>query len=222
MTTDTQRAISVILADDHTVIREAIAEMLESEDGIDVLGQVENGADAVSLAKDLRPDVVLLDVEMPIMGAEGAIDQIIDVSPTSRVVILTMHEDAGLLQDFFSRGISAYLVKTVSRAELISTVKSVARGDDRVVLYLSRDALYRSRGKDRTGLSERELEILLYVARGMSNNQIARRLYLTEGTVKRHLHRIYTKTSVSSRGEATSKALREGWITLRDIAQADR
>jgi DNA-binding NarL/FixJ family response regulator len=218
---DSQRAVSVLLADDHTLIREAIAEMLESDKEIKVVGQAENGAEAVALAGEKRPDVVLLDVEMPVMGAEEAIERITGVSPSSKVVILTMHDDAGLVRGLLARGASAYLVKTVSRDELLSTVKSMADGEDHVILSLSREALKKSRNEGMGGLSERELEILLYIARGMSNRQIASLLYITEGTVKRHLHNVYVKLDVASRGEATRKALSEGWITARDITRID-
>ena len=216
---DRERAVSVLLADDHTLIREGIAEMLESDEGIEVVGQAENGAEAVAFAGEKRPDVVLLDVEMPVMGAEESIEHLAEVSPSSRVVILTMYDDAGLVRDLLARGASAYLVKTVSRDELISTVKSMADGEDRVILSLSRETLERAGDEGRERLSRRQLEILLYVARGMSNRQIASLLYITEGTVKRHLHNIYAKLDVASRGEATRKALSEGWITARDITR---
>lgn len=211
-----EESVKVLLADDHTLIREAIAEMLESDKDIKVIGQAENGVEAISMAKKSAPDVVLLDVEMPVMGAEEAIGRIIEASPTSKVVILTMFDDAGLVRDLLARGASAYLVKTVSSGELISTVKSIVRGEGRVILSLSREALERD-NESKAGLSGRELEILLFVARGMSNAQIGSSLYLTEGTIKRHLHNIYTKMDVSSRVEATRKALSERWITARDI-----
>lgn len=176
-----EESVKVLLADDHTLIREAIAEMLEADKDIKVVGQAENGVEAVSMAKKSKPDVVLLDVEMPVMGAEEAIGRIIEVSPTSKVVILTMFDDAGLVRDLLARGASAYLVKTVSSGELISTVKSMVRGEDRVILSLSREALERA-NESRAGLSGRELEILLFVARGMSNAQIGSSLYLTDRT----------------------------------------
>lgn len=213
------RPVRVLLADDHTLIREAISEMLEADEDIEVVGQAEDGAEAVALAKETKPDVVLLDVEMPVMDGEEAISRVAEVSPASRVVVLTMYNDTRLVRKLLALGASAYLVKTTSSAELISTVKSMAGGEERVILSLSREALAKSGERDRVGLSERELEILLFVARGMSNARIASSLYLTEGTVKRHLHNIYTKLGVASRGEATRKALSEGWITARDITR---
>lgn len=218
---DPQRTISVLLADDHIVVRETIAGMLATDEVIEVVGQANNGAEAFALAKEKHPDIVLLDVEMPVMGAEEAVGRIIEVSPTSKVIILTMYDDAGLGRTLLTMGASAYLVKSVSSEELLAAVKSIAGGEDRVILSLSRESIEQSGGKDQAGLSERELEILLFVARGMSNRQIASMLYLTEGTVKRHLHRIYAKLDVRSRGEATRKALCEGWITARDITVSE-
>lgn len=213
------RPVSVLLADDHTLIREAISEMLEANGDIEVVGQAGNGTEAIALAKETKPDVVLLDVEMPVMDGEEAISRVAEVSPASRVVVLTMYNDTRLVRKFLALGASAYLVKTTPSTELISTVKSMVGGEERVILSLSREALEKSGERDRVGLSERELEILLFVARGMSNARIACFLYLTEGTVKRHLHNIYTKLGVASRGEATRKALSEGWITARDITR---
>lgn len=217
-----EKRVSVVLADDHTVIRESIAEMLEADRNIEVVGQANNGTDVVALVGERHPDVVLLDVDMPVMGVHEALTRLAEVSPESKVAIFTMYDDAGLMRELLARGASAYLVKAVSSGELISTVKSVGRGEDRVILSLSREAVDgRANGSGQNFLSERELEVLLFVARGMSNHQIALSLYLTEGTIKRHLHNIYTKLGVASRGEATRKALSERWITAREITIDD-
>lgn len=213
-----ERPVRVLLADDHNLIRQSVSEMLERDDGIEVVGQAANGVEAVSLARQMRPDVVLLDVEMPKMGAEEAIGWILEESPDSKVVILTVYDDPSLMRELLTRGASAYLVKTVSSAELVSTVKSATIDDDRVVLSLSRKALDNATDSENiSNLSERELELLLFAARGLSNAQIGSHFYLTEGTVKRHLHNVYTKLGVASRAEATRRALSEGWITARDI-----
>jgi DNA-binding NarL/FixJ family response regulator len=216
-----ERPVRVLLADDHNLIRQSISEMLERDDGIEVVGQAPDGIEAVSLAGQTRPDVVLLDVEMPKMGAEETIVRILEESPDSKVVILTVYDDPSLMRELLTRGASAYLVKTVSSRELISTVKSAAIDDDRVVLSLSRKALDGVADSGNiSSLSERELELLLFAARGMSNAQIGSHFYLTEGTVKRHLHNVYKKLGVASRAEATRKALSEGWITARDITNS--
>lgn len=213
--------VSVLVADDHTVLRQSISEMLERSKNIEVVGQAGDGSEAVCIAEKAQPDVVLLDVEMPILEVQEVIEQIIESSPSSKIVILTMYDDYGLMRELLALGASAYLVKTVSSEELVYTVESVASGEDRVTLSLSREAFVQaSEQGDQRSLSERELEILLYAARGMSNAQVGSLLYLTEGTVKRHLHNIYTKLEVASRGEATRKALSKGWITARDITSS--
>jgi DNA-binding NarL/FixJ family response regulator len=213
------RPIRVLLADDHTVVRQGIAEMLTTDEIIEVVGEAGNGAEAVVLAEELKPDVVLLDIEMPVMGAEEAIVQILEVSPHSRVVILTMYDEPRLVREFTAIGASAYLTKGVTREELISVVHAVTRDEDRVVLSISRNTVDRLEGTAKPPLTRRELEILLLVARGMTNTQIASDFHISEGTVKRHLANINRKLGVFSRGEAARKALLEGWITSRDLAK---
>jgi DNA-binding NarL/FixJ family response regulator len=191
--------IRVLLADDHAMFRQGIKEMLTTDEEIEVVGEAENGQEAVAIARELRPDVVLLDVEMPVMGAKQAMEIMLENSPPPRVVIVTMHDDPRLVRELIGLGAVAYLVKSATIEELHAPPKAFrkpAEGD---------------------GLSERELEVLLMVARGMSNHQIAVSLHLSEATIKRHLANIYPRIGVSSRGEAVRKALSNRWITARDI-----
>ena len=213
--------IRVLLADDHTMFRQGLGEMLQTDDGIQVVGQAENGAEAVSLARELAPNVVILDVEMPIMGAQEAMDGLLRLQPRPRIVVVTMHDDPSLVRELLALGASAYLVKSASMNELLSAVHTAAENpedphDENVVMVVPRETL-RQVEKGSNTLSARELEILLFVARGFSNRQISRSLHLSEATVKRHLANIYPKMNVSSRGEATRKALQEGWISTRDV-----
>lgn len=216
--------IRVLLADDHTMFRQGLGEMLQTDEGIEVVGQAENGADAVALARELVPDVVILDVEMPVMGAQEAMNKLLRLQPRPRIVVVTMHDDPGLVRELLALGASAYLVKSASMNELLSAVHTAAENpeesphDENVVMVVPRETLRQvEKGADR--LSARELEILLFVARGLSNRQISRTLHLSEATVKRHLANIYPKIGVSSRGEATRRALREGWISTRDVTE---
>lgn len=214
----------VLIADDHTMFRQGLAEMLQTDEGIRVVDQAENGAEAVALARELAPDVVILDVEMPVMGAAEAMDKLFLLRPRPRIVVVTMHDDPGLVRELLSLGASAYLVKSASMNELLSAVHTAAESpegphDENVVMVVPRETMRTvERGSDH--LSARELEILLLVARGLSNRQISRVLHLSEATVKRHLANIYPKMEVSSRGEATRKALRDGWISTRDVTDA--
>ena len=215
--------IRVLLADDHTMFRQGLGEMLQTDEGIKVVGQAENGAEAVALARELVPDVVILDVEMPVMGAQEAMNKILRLQARPKIVVVTMHDDPSLVRELLALGASAYLVKSASMNELLSAVHAAAESpegphDENVVMVVPRETLKQvERGVN--NLSARELEILLFVARGLSNRQISRVLHLSEATVKRHLANIYPKIEVSSRGEATRKALREGWISTRDVTE---
>ena len=217
--------VRVLLADDHTMFRQGLREMLSTDGAIEVVGQAENGEEAVALTRKLKPDVVVLDVEMPVMGAEEAIGPILRVSPPPGIVVVTMHDDPRLVRRLLAMGASAYLVKSASMQELISAVRTAAEApeeggphDENVVMVVPRSRL--EEVEEGTGdLSHRELEVLLLVARGLSNRQVAQALHLSEATVKRHLANIYPKIGVASRGEATRKALSEGWISALDLTR---
>jgi DNA-binding NarL/FixJ family response regulator len=217
--------IRVVLADDHTMFRQGIKEMLATDSGIEVVGEAENGAEAVDLARKTSPDVVILDVEMPVMGAREAMDLLLRISPSPRIVVVTMHDDPRLVRELLGRGASAYLVKSASLEELLTAVRAAAETpaephDENVVMVVPREVFERAeRVTQEGGISARELEILLLAARGLSNRQIAARVNLAESTVKRHLANTYNKMNVRSRGEATTKALSEGWISTRDMTR---
>ena len=199
--------------------------MLSTDGGIEVVGEAENGAEAVDLARKTSPDVVLLDVEMPVMGALEAMDQLLGLSPPPKIVVVTMHDNPRLVREFLGRGASAYLVKSASLQELVAAVHNAAESpaeahDENVVMVVPREAFEQAeRATKEGGLSARELEILLLVARGLSIRQVSRALRVAEATVKRHLANLYPKMGVASRGEATSKALSEGWISTRDVTR---
>ena len=200
--------IRVLLADDHAMFRQGIKEMLSTDEEIEVLGEAENGREAVALAEKLGPDVVLLDVEMPVMGAKQAMEIMLENSPPPRLV-----------RELIGLGAVAYLVKSATIEELHTAVHTAAKspiGPDKDVVIVAPPKAFRKPAEG-DGLSERELEVLLMVARGMSNHQIAVSLHLSEATIKRHLANIYPRIGVSSRGEAVRKALSNRWITARDI-----
>jgi len=215
----------VLLADDHAMVREGMSEMLSTEEDIQVVGEAENGQEAVELVRKLKPDVVILDIEMPVMGAQAALTRMLRISPLPKVIIVTVFADSRLVRELLGRGASAYLSKSASTQDLITTVKSVARGqyEDNVILSVPRGALDAAEdnaaGDESSSLSRREMEVLLSVVRGMSNKQAAEKLHLSVTTVKRHLSNIYEKLNVSSRGEATRKAISEGWISSWDVTQ---
>jgi DNA-binding NarL/FixJ family response regulator len=211
--------IRVLLADDHAMFRQGIKEMLSTDEKIEVVGEAENGREAVALAEKLGPDVVLLDVEMPVMGAKQAMEIMLENSPPPRMVIVTMYDDPRLVRELIGLGAIAYLVKSATMEELHTAVHTAANsnvGPEKDVIIVAPPRAFKNPA-EADGLSERELEVLLMVARGMSNHQIAVSLHLSEATVKRHLANIYPRIGVSSRGEAVSKALSKKWISARDI-----
>ena len=211
--------VRIVLVDDHTLLRHSLAEMLDMEERIEVVGEAEDGSDGVRLVQAEKPDVVLLDVEMPTMSAADVMDEIFAVSPLSKVVILSMHDEPHLVRELLALGASAYVVKSATREELVAAISATARGEGRVLLSLSQNAMAKLESSEQQILSKRQLETLLLAARGRSNDQIARVLHLSRGTVKRHLSNIYAKLEVNSRSEATQKALSKGWITSRDVTE---
>ena len=214
--------IRVLLADDHTMFRQGLKEMVATGGDIEVVGEASNGREAVALSERMKPDVVILDVEMPVMGAAEVMDRLLEVSPTPRVVILTMHDNPRLVREFLGRGASGYLSKSASIEGLLTAVRTAAKStlgprQENVVLAVPREVLERVENDAEGEPSARELEIMLLAARGLSNRQIATTLTISEATVKRHLANLYAKMGVGSRSEATSKALLEGWMTARDL-----
>ena len=208
------RSIRVLLADDHAMFRQGVSEMLSTDGEIEVVSEAENGQEAVVLARRLEPDVVLLDVEMPGMSAREAMERMLGNSPSPRVIIVTMHDDPRLVRELIGLGASAYLVKSATIEELHAAVHAAASSPAGDVI-IRPETLENPAAAD--GISGRELEVLLMVARGMSNQQIATSLHLSEATVKRHLANIYPRIGVSSRGAAVRMALSKEWISPRDI-----
>jgi DNA-binding NarL/FixJ family response regulator len=219
----TIRPIRVLLADDHTLFREGLAKLLTSYGGLKVLGEVPNDQEALRLAQEEKPDVVVMQVQMPFERAKESLLKMSEISPPPKVVIVTMLEEPHYVRELMDLGASAYLLKSVSVEHLIGAVRAAIfdpEGHD-VVVGMPQEML--EGGERGTGgvLSAREMEILLLVARGMSNRQVASRLHLEEATVKRHLANAYKDMGVRSRGEAVKKALSEEWITIRDIAHEE-
>ncbi|MBA3952913.1 MAG: response regulator transcription factor [Rubrobacter sp.] len=213
----------MILADDHAMVRQGFSEMLSADAGMEVVGEAENGREAVALAERTGPDVAILDVEMPVMGAQAALKKLLALSPPPKVVIVTVFADSRLVKELLALGASAYLSKGASMRTLLDTVRSVARGGDEenVIVSVPRETLHRNEEGDRGGgLTSREREVLLLAARGLGNGRIGEDLHLSPTTVKRHLSNVYEKLGVHSRGEAVGKAISEGWISSWDISRA--
>src|SRR5215207_5635715 len=213
--------IKVLLADNHTMVREGIARVLADYGGIEVVGQTDNDEGAVELVRLTKPDVILMQVQMPIPRARENFLRMREVSdPAPKVVIVTMIEDPRQVRELMELGASAYIVKSASTEHLVAAVRAAIvdpKSNKNVVVGMPRALLEEAEEGSDGVLSARELEILLLASRGLSNRQIATRVHVAEGTVKRHLANTYHKMGVGSRGEATRKALYEEWITIQDV-----
>jgi DNA-binding NarL/FixJ family response regulator len=211
--------IKVLLADDHTLFRNGLAGLLASHGGMEVVGSTPNGEEAVDLIERTRPDVVIMQVQVPFEKARAILARMRAVRPPPKVVIVTMFESPRYLRELMGLGASAYLTKSASTKHLIGAIRAAVfdpQGEN-VVVGMRREMLEEARKGSGGVLSARELEILLLAARGLSNRQISENLHLAEATVRRHLANTYSKMEVSSRGEATRKALQEEWITVSDV-----
>ncbi|WP_053847754.1 response regulator transcription factor [Streptomyces sp. NRRL B-24085] len=208
------RQIKILLVDHQTLLRESLGSMLGAERDLAVVGCAVGGAEAVDLAVTVQPDVVIVDADRP----EGVMETFMQLRVAvrdSRFLVLSSHDQPALLQELLALGISGYLTKSVTVLELVTAIRTVAARDGRVVLSVARASIERiSRPDDESALSRREKEILTRIADGLSNGQIARRLSISEGTVKRHVHSIFVKLGAVSRIDAVNKysALRAGWV----------
>ncbi len=206
--TEPGRRVTVALADDHTLFRQGIRELLSTDPGIVIVAEASTGDEVLPMVREHQPDVVLLDVQMPGPGAKSLIGRIHKAHPRTAVVVLTMHEAPEVVRELLDCGAAAYLVKAIERDQLVATVHSVHRSRENVMLSVPRATMESlERTPDQPGiLSERELEVLRLVAMALSNAQIATRLFISEGTVKRHLTNIYAKLGAISRVDAIKKA----------------
>ncbi|MES9542854.1 MULTISPECIES: response regulator transcription factor [unclassified Actinomadura] len=208
-------SITVVVVDDHDLFREGLKEILHASGDIEVVGEAGDSASAVAVVGQRRPQVVLLDIEIPGEEVTQTVRRMHEASPESQVIILSMYEGPHFLRSLLRAGIRGYLLKSVSREELISMVRGARTGDDRVLLSVSRASLAQLEGDTAPGvLSQREWEVLKLAAEAHSNTQIARRLGLTEGTVKRHLSNIYGKLGAVSRLDAVNKASAAALISV--------
>ncbi|HEX8034388.1 MAG TPA: response regulator transcription factor [Ktedonobacterales bacterium] len=212
--------ITVLIVDDHAVVRRGIRALLEAEGGFAVVGEVGSGGEAVLVAADLAPDVVLMDLVMPEMDGIAATRLLKQQSPCSQVIVLTSYHDDEHIFPAMRAGALSYLLKGVGLDELTEAVRKAARGEatlhSHVAARLVRELGGATDGGERgtsmlyTLLSEREREVLTLIAEGCSNARIAERLVISERTVKSHVNNILGKLQVADRTQAAIYAWREG------------
>ena len=218
----TSGPIRVLLADDHTMFRQGLAGVLASYGGMEVIAEVPNDADALELARELSPDVVIMQVQLPFQRAVETLKAMRAFPNPPKVIIVTMFENPRYIRALTGVGASAYLVKTSSADHLVAAVRAAVLDPEgqAAVVGMPEGMLEGTREGAESVLTARELEILLLAARGLSNEHIASSLHLSEATVKRHLANVYIKMGVHSRGQASKEALTREWITIEEVTDA--
>ena len=211
--------IRVLVVDDHVLFRRGLQMVLAQEPDIDLVGEAGDGAQAVSQAADLLPDVVLLDIRMPKRSGIEACAGIKEVVPSSRILMLTISDEEADLYDAIKAGASGYLLKEISTDEVSAAIRAVAGGQSLISPSMASKLLSEFASMIKTKdereqvpaprLTDRELEVLRLVARGMNNREIAKELYISENTVKNHIRNILEKLQLHSRMEAVVYAVRE-------------
>lgn len=204
--------IRVLLVDDHPVVREGLRGMLEAEPDLTVVGEAGSGEEAVTRARVVEADVILMDLRMPGLDGVGATERILAESKHARVVVLTTYEtDADILRAV-EAGASGYLLKDASRADLAGAIRAAARGETVLAPSVAGRLVNRVRRPAAPTLSAREVEVLALVAKGLTNAEIGRRLHISEATVKTHLLRSFGKLDVSDRTAAVTTAMSLGLL----------
>ena len=219
--------ISLLIADDHPIIRKGTHSLLENEEDFEVVGEACDGEEAVKLASELKPDIVIMDIVMPKLNGVEATKLIKQSSPTTSVLILTAYSDIFYILGLLEAGACGYLLKDASGEELIGAIRAVRSGESVLDPIVTRKLLERVVEQPRNNLSNgantpvaqltpREIEILKLASKGMSNKDIANQLFLSLRTVKAHLTNIFSKMGCGSRTDAIIKGLKAGYITLEE------
>ncbi len=217
--------VRILLVDDHPLVRRALRDILEGEPDFRVVGEAGNGEEAVQMTRRLLPDIVIMDISMPVLNGVEATKQIKASYPLTSVLILTVHTDVETIFSILQAGASGYLVKSIFGPEVIHTIRAVRDGDmvlspevsQEVLKYALKHVSRPLRQTTQPGLNPKGLEVLTMAARGLSNKEIGAALGVTEATVKSYFADIFQKLNVRSRTEAVFVALKSGLIKLDDL-----
>jgi two-component system, NarL family, response regulator len=210
-TTDTAKKIRVILADDHPVVRNGLAAMVDQQADMEVVAEASDGDEAIALYERMHPDVMVLDLRMPKRDGAAVVQHVMATNPKARLLIMTTYDGDEDIFRCLSQGAKGYLLKDAPRQEILSAIRAVSEDRPYTSSSIAAKALQRMA---KPSLTQRELDVLQQVALGRSNKDIARRLNITEGTAKTHVKSILTKLDAISRTEAVAVAHKRGMIHL--------
>ena len=207
------QTIRLLIADDHPVVRDGLRGIFEASGEFEVAGEAANGREAVDRAAALHPDVVLMDLRMPVMDGVTAIEELAKRGVAARVLVLTTYDTDSYVLPAVEAGATGYLLKDAPSAELLRAVRAAAHGESVLAPTVAARLLSRVRSPGQEPLSQRELEVLELVAAGSTNREAAARLFISEATVKSHLIHIYGKLGVGDRAAAVAQAFNRGLLT---------
>lgn len=206
--------IKILMADDHPVVRAGIRGMLETQPEFEVIAEAENGREAFEQIGKLKPDVVLMDLRMPEMDGVEAIGKIKEKYPDTNILVLTTYDTDADIVRAVEAGATGYLLKDAPREELFRAVRGTAKGETVLAPVVAARLMGKVREHGEQALSAREIDVLMLVARGASNQDVAEKLHVSTATVKSHLMQIYQKLGVSDRTAAVTTAIERGIIRL--------
>ncbi|NUT49090.1 MAG: response regulator transcription factor [Saccharothrix sp.] len=208
--------ISLLIVDDHPVVRDGLRGMFGADPRFEVLGEAGDGAEAVTAAERFRPDVILMDLRMPGTDGVTAIRELAKRGVPSRVLVLTTYDTDSHVLPAIEAGATGYLLKDAPREELVRAVEAAARGQAVLSPTVATRLVGQVRKPAQAPLSQRELEVLELIARGSTNREAAKRLFISETTVKTHLLHVYAKLGVNDRAAAVAAAFSHGYLTPHD------
>lgn len=208
--------ISLLIVDDHPVVRDGLRGMFSADSRFDVLGEAGDGEEAVTAGVKLRPDVILMDLRMPRLDGVKAIEELAKRGVASRILVLTTYDTDSDVLPAIQAGATGYLLKDAPRDELFRAVEAAAQGKAMLAPSVAARLMGQMRRPAPGPLSQRELEVLRLIAQGATNREAAKRLFISEATVKTHLLHVYAKLGVNDRAAAVATAFSQGYLTSRD------
>ena len=211
--------LKVLLVDDHALVRRGFRRMLEDEPTFQVVGEASNGLEAVQLADQLHPDVIVMDCALPQINGIEASRRILAKRPETAILMLSMHSEDTLIRQALEAGAKGYVLKNAMDLDLVSAIKKVAEG--KMVLDPQITKSGKMRGERDTGLTPRELEILQHIVAGKSNKEIGTILFISEATVKTHINSLLGKLGVTDRTQAVTAAIRRGIVPLESLRKLE-